>query len=399
MLGIHAQPPVTNWPNALAQMTHGAPFKAVDNVQMLDEAKRLRPDIVTIHRHWADDMQVYDDWSYTVYLDRARQFFARHIDDTFREYAHAVDFVETYNETLANSQSPEETTWRVLQETAFCEVWATEYAAVYPELAHIRLCLANAAIGNDIPTGYAALAAEYGYALGYHSYSPFHYGEAVHDPIYYQNRYQAMDERFQIDGVDMSRVNWLITEAGPVGDETGGGALNAGSGWRDDVCLNGNEEAYMLALRDFAQDAHDWNQLNGNRLIGAVIFTSSNSPNQWDKFNTTPPLLDEIFQTLAYIPSGDVIDFTTPPPDNRIKRVLHLLPQNATIWEKEFVIRVAHAGKESMMQSADDALGLLNYTDIRPDSEIHIWNPHRWEDDIIAYFASDKWVIVERETD
>ena len=108
MIGYHMQGPANGWLDAVGVLPAGTPIKAVDRADLLRDAKNVNSGVVTILRHWYDHGQTFDGSPYAVLLDRARTFFASFVDGTFAsQYAAYVDVIETWNETLAESQTPE----------------------------------------------------------------------------------------------------------------------------------------------------------------------------------------------------------------------------------------------------------------------------------------------------
>jgi hypothetical protein len=74
-------------------------------------------------RHHYDEHQVFGG-SYEDNKQRARVFFETFIDGTFKEkYAPHTDFVEEWNEYLAQSQNATEIDQRVTWAKAAAEVW------------------------------------------------------------------------------------------------------------------------------------------------------------------------------------------------------------------------------------------------------------------------------------
>lgn len=72
------------------------------------------------------------------------------------------------------------------------------------------------------------------------------------------------------------------------------------------------------------------------------------------------------------------------------KVVVHLLPQDATIAEKEIVLAKAHKPKQGQFQSADDVAWLLSRG--RDDSYVVVWDAERWRDGDIGSWLKEKGV-------
>lgn len=365
MIGNHLQNNVQDWTQAIALLPAGTPVKAVDRGDILKTAKQVNPGVLTILRHWYDHGQHYDGSPYAVLLDRARIFFNSFVDGTFQQqYAPYVDVIETWNETLANSQTAQERQWRIDQERAFCEVWYNEFRPLYP---HIKLCLANAAVGNDIPLGIAQLSQQYGYYLGYHNYIATYQpdsgdnaisfgledtgtgpsfreksryqispdslltGEYLMDSVAFappvigepspgewawaSGRFATMDAAYKAQGVTVWK--WLLTESGPVRDVNGAGWLDPQGGWR----MLGDAEKYWSLLKYWLDRASVWNRDNGNRLKGSVLFTTGGG-NAWEWFETKMPEMKMIAERVrAYVPP--VPPSSNPLPGLRLAPPFH----------------------------------------------------------------------------
>lgn len=76
------------------------------------------------------------------------------------------------------------------------------------------------------------------------------------------------------------------------------------------------------------------------------------------------------------------------PPGGTYKIVVNLLPQNATISQKQAVVanRLVHEGKQTVLQSADDAVNLVRLGNA--ESFVKVWNAEAWPDDILAWLAN-----------
>jgi lysozyme len=311
MIGYHLQRAVDNWTRALADLPAGTPIKAVDGVQMLDEAKRINPGVVTILRHWYDRLQLFEG----DYDNRARAFLASFVDGTFDRYAHNVDYIEGWNEYLANSQNAAEIAERVKWVEALCRVWGTEYRT-QEKYKHIRLIVANAAIGNDIPIDMARTAYEWDAVLGYHPYMPMRNGVRLQDEgRWYSMRWQHMDAWYQTQGIF---CDWMFTELGPLNyvvNDDGGVHLDGGGGWRHpDVCA-GNVTQYIDAIGMYIDDIAAWNMKNNGRALGGVLFTTNgNGAEVWKLFETAQPEMDQISAFVGfYTPEPPPPQPPTPP--------------------------------------------------------------------------------------
>lgn len=177
MIGYHTQDESVNeWDKAMSQMQAGTHFKFVNNHSAARVLGTQMSTAVNIFRQWQDDLQRFDSDDLEAYKAQAREIIGRFFNETFLKNAAWINYVESYNETLAASQNITEKKRRVLAELAFVIVWNEEYRNVYPELRHIRVCMLNTAPGNDLygPAGdesaFARIAVQNDAALGYHPY-------------------------------------------------------------------------------------------------------------------------------------------------------------------------------------------------------------------------------------
>ena len=353
MIGFHIQWPVPDWPKAISYQPAGTPNKFFQ-VQAAAEAKARNPETKTILRHFYDHGQLFEG----DYRNRARTYLKTFIDGTFDTLAHTVDYIESWNETLANSQNDAERQARIDWEDALTSVWNDEFRP-NPLYKHIKIILANAAIGNDIPWQIAKIAYERGHILGYHPYMPMRDGVAFTnrgqsaasrgvaafmnfvEPVYRANmrdvdsglvwypvkfdevlhgeeavnrlqklnvlasgvddgrryfwlRWQYMDAEYRSRGI---YPQWMFTESGPLNysEHAWGLHLDAGGGWRHQQVCNGNVKQYVNACLLFQNEMAAWNKDHGNRALGAVLFTTNGGMSSiWNSFETKQPEMDLI---------------------------------------------------------------------------------------------------------
>lgn len=364
LYGLHLQYTTPGWPQSLTTLPSGTPVKAVDGVQWLHEVKQHNPRLKTILRHWYDQGQVFDGSPYSVLLDRAAAFFATFVDGTFSQYAASVDYIETWNETLANSQSPDERKWRIDQERAMCEVWLRDYRHLYP---HIKLVLANTAIGNDIPWEIASLCVRYGHVLGYHAYIGVHQGAiSPADDRWLSGRWRFMDAEYRnirnAQHPTGIRVSWLITEGGPCLDFSGTGSLDPISGWRHPQVCGGDLEKYKEFLGVWMTAAADWNRVYGGRMLGGVLFTTGQPGGVWESFNLNGSEWVSLANFIKNFTPGNPPP-PPPPPTNppaapSVQTRVHLLrPKvlNSSQWQAV-----------QMLMTEGIQPGLIGRTDANP---------------------------------
>jgi hypothetical protein len=361
-MSFHLQSAVNNWTEKINLLPPNSTFKAFQP-QLLDEAKRINPGLLTVMRYWDDPNQVFNAGSFSGYAEAARRFFNRFIDGTFMTLAHNVDFVEGWNEYLANGQSAAEVNERVLWVDAATAVWNNEFRTI-PELEHIRFVGCNAAIGNDIPEAMARILYARDAVIGYHPYMPVRNGkpftfrtstaflsgpeEAIPTqkvkmvpgslyPVllpdyqiesanslgddgrrFFWLRWQAMDEMYRAKGV---YPEWLFTEFNPLNyvEHSWGLHLDGGGGWRHkDVC-NGNIPCYINSVLLFCDEVARWNAQNQGRAIGTPMnFTTGAGNNSvWSLFETGQPEIGMISDALrVFKPSRGANSNppVTPPP-------------------------------------------------------------------------------------
>lgn len=356
-------------------MPDGTCVKAVDRADILRDVKAINPNIFTILRHWDDSLQHYDGNTDRAVLEaRARHWFSTHIDSTFRDqYADVVDAVSWHNEIWANSQNAAEVNERIAATWAAVNVWNDEYRPTFGR--DIRLVIGEAAVGNDMPAEIAQTAIESDNIVGYHPYSLWVNG--VRDPgdfQYISGRYNTMEQAWGL------RPTWAFTEAGPFSSVL--------DGWRSGKVLGNNIPAYVEAVRQWIYDLQTTDAYLEGRILGFNLFTSGGS-SEWKLFETRQPEMDALADMIydewnRVIPPPKPPDPPTPPPDDvPYKVIVNLLPQDATLDEKHYVVDAVHEERETILQSADDAARLV--APGRPGSTVKAWGAERWPTDITTW--------------
>ena len=260
----------------------------------------LTGNVRTVLRHWYDPGQVFGG-TYEENKQRARVFFSTFIDGTFRQYADRVDFVEEFNEYLASSHTGQELQDRLTWAKAVADVWKNEYRT-QSELAHIRLVLVNAPVGNDIANGFAQIAVQYDCVMGFHNYD--HWINGVRDPgswQYYAGRFVTLDNNFKAAGYT---VDWMFTETGPFS--------SAIDGWKHPNVCGGDIEKYVDTVEWFIGKLKTTDAWATGRILGAHWFTT-NGGSQWKNFETSGNDLIRICQTIGAEWQGQ--GTPDPPPD------------------------------------------------------------------------------------
>lgn len=433
-VGYHFQNAVRDWPVTFELQPAGTHNKFFQ-VQLLAEAKSKNPGTKGILRYWDDVNQKFDGGDYR---QAARDFFKRFVDGTFDNYAHLVDYIEGWNEYLANSQTQAEIAERVKWVDALTLVWQNEYRT-QPKYSHIRLIVANAAIGNDIPIEIARIAYARDAVLGYHPYMPvrngvpYTYKTQSSAPEYFTQppaqsakmvpgedfpvlipnqrveslsssmddgrrffwlRWQAMDEWYRSEGIF---VDWMFTEFGPLNytEYPWGLALDGGGGWRHPNVCNGSVVKYLDSIGLFMDEVADWNSKFNNRALGCVLFTTNATTNGvWGLFETAQPEMSNINTFLAnYTPISPPVDPTPPPSggtvlDEILNFGLGIVDANndsalqLAIWEDGWDI----GGPEKWLTASDGAQYAVKPA-VSPDSlseirvyyaKVPIWNDVKW---------------------
>jgi hypothetical protein len=86
-----------------------------------------------------------------------------------------------------------------------------------------------------------------------------------------------------------------------------------------------------------------------------------------------------------------LLENTMPDPVPYIV-VVDLLPQDAKLWEKRWVVEKVHTSKETILQSADDAARLV--APGKAGSRVKVWDAHRWTGGDIVQYLKDKGVSI-----
>lgn len=394
-IGPHMQTNrVNNWPEHIKHMTTRAVFKVVDDIGMCRDAKAANPEILTDVRFWVDWMQQFDN-DINSTRKRARLFISQWLNESFREAAPFIDMVEDFNEYWAVSHTIEETNMRILWVQQLLWVWNNEILT-QPEnqgLRHIKWCLGNAAIGNNIPWQVAKMAYDGGHYIGYHAYisiasrdigagsqevndfrqevadgryeDPPLYRASMreHDDLPYRvapyiapgNKKERDHEGPVIPGErspnefiwGSGRIlqqdiheyqprgifpKYVITEGGPIRDANGHAWLQPNDGWRHKNCENGNLDRYLRHTREVFDLYHEWNKNNGNRMIGYTLFTSG--ANDWDDFILGGGELEVILKEVETWPDDEIAP--PPPPPTQYAHGMDFSHHNVTYPERPF---------------------------------------------------------------
>lgn len=288
---IHLQRTVPNWDEAISLGPDYGLLKTVDESAQNAVAKSRNSTTNTCLRHWYDPKQTFGG-SWEENLTKARIFFDTFIDGTFIvQHAQHTDFIEEWNEYLADSQTVEEVAHRLTWAEAAAHVWKNEYryrtwiheGVDYGQACkHIRLVLCNTAIGNWIDRGFAVIARDYDCAMGYHPYTAWGWETPKvrweHDWTYLSGLWDTMEFDWGID------VDWVFTEAGPF--------QSAIDGWRSDNCLGGDRNLYVEAMRQWIKDVQQTPAYAEGRIKGWATYTVGRVDTVWKHYWTEQPELN-----------------------------------------------------------------------------------------------------------
>jgi len=130
---------------------------------------------------------------------------------------------------------------------------------------------------------------------------------------------------------------------------------------------------------------YDGELMRDRVVVGCCLYQLGGDENFKD---VLPALGTYIAAAPTIAPEGDpVIGLDEEPDEMPVDYVViaHLLPQDATEAEARQVIEIAHAARQSVVYSADDARRL-----VKPGaagSKVIVWATERWTDDIVTWLG------------
>ena len=309
MISFHFQESPQGWPLSVAKLPSNAAVKFVFAAERARESKGVNSKVKTWYRWLGHQPLPHDNFE-----QHCRNWLNQFIDETFiRNNAEHINYIQEYNETLANSQdAAEKARWIELHST-MARLWHDEYRYLILKdgsmpLAHIRMILCETAIGNDIPWEIAKAAQRYNALLGWHPYTVCRVGTIVMSALNASKagtfRYDAPRASFREDtslypmekslditstsrraivSVPVSAINvpeyvsphdwrwysgrwatmdaeyvargihvdWAFGEGGPVLDASinWSGWLDPLGGWKNKDCLNGDFNKYLEVMK------------------------------------------------------------------------------------------------------------------------------------------------------
>ena len=392
---LHVQRTVPNWDEAIALGPDMALLKTVDSSGQNAVAKARNPNIKTCLRHWYDPQQVFGgswEWNKT----KARVFLNTFIDGTFiMHHAEFTDFIEDWNEYLANSQNTQEVEHRVLWARALAWVWKNEYryktwiheGVDYGQACrHIRLVLCNTAIGNWIHRDFAVIARDYDCAMGYHPYTAWGWETPKErwwgDWINLSGLWDAMEYDWGID------VDWVFTEAGPF--------QSAIDGWRSDNCLGFDRALYVEAMRQWIADVKQTPAYAEGRIIGWATYTVGRVDNVWKHYWTEQPELNMLANMYKqeWHPGTPDPPVEPPPPDDECygnpreeyHRVYHAIPSATPVSIATEIFAKLWAERPTTVGPSYDDAGIGNLQN--KDAVLHLLDESVHQE-FLNWFASE----------
>jgi len=358
---FHFRYNVKDWPQAIAKLPPNYAIKAVDNVQLLAEAKATNVGIIRILRHFTNPQVPGATYQESRVI--AASWFDTFIDGTYINGSTAgiphqsTEYVEDFNEyAWFASQTPEEKLVWANWSLAVLDIWYEKYWPMFGT----NLCVGNVPIGNDCDIRVAERVAQLTNVsqgkiprIGYHSYWPVRNNviPGISDGgewKYYSGRWTTLDQTFRAAGLT---VHWALTEAGAVGyhGDWPNIGLNPNDGWLKDDVHGGNIDQYLETIRYFMDRWSLWNRQHGHRCLSPNLYDSYMADDPaWKEFQIFQPNLNKIADFVAplYKPKPPTTELPPPPPpppvvciDTNQYTKYHLLrPKNINMIQWQTII-------------------------------------------------------------
>lgn len=202
-----------------------------------------------------------------------------------KKYAPYVDFLESYNETIAGGRT-EEIRAAVRFDCEFADSLVETGLPIAPLLLTVP-------VGNPLDSEIELLlpaarkAVENGGALGYHAYWPANMSECFleSDWEHYAGRWQQWDRVFVKHGLYPLYILGEVGATGTPGRQPNGSIpMLPHDGWQSDKCLGGNWNRHLDQIRRFHNRLRRWNAENFGRCLGATLFTTGPDYTGWQSF-------------------------------------------------------------------------------------------------------------------
>lgn len=391
--GLHFQTPVTGGLGEIEiAALAGRPYRVIKGfwVELGRDIKAVSSSTLFVYRKHIEHQQPWLDRAFISpeEADRAADEFIFTFKDSVNQHG-GVDYVESLNETYPSEDLVAQT-----KAVAFDRAFIRRLKVHCPNTKPVVYTAPPGNIDHDEYAILIPLARECQAAGG--AFGPHNYWSVVNGHSYVNSPAHARDYHMRwadesLDGYLVARgifVDYILGESGPIGAGPNGYYQLPNDGWLKDTVWNGNQDGYLRDLRDMDALYINTRAAQEDRLLGSALFTSGIGVG-WDYFQIQQPFLERV--TNYVIASSPVPPPEPPPPPppppvpGRHKKVVNLVPQTATILQKQLVIanRLVHEGKQTFMQSADDAVDLVRLGN--SESFIKVWNPGDWEGDILSW--------------
>lgn len=306
LASFHFQGPVDNWPNYLAQSEMRS-VKMVTNFEMLQEARRIKPDIYGVIRQFIGDQ---DQFLKNPNKDNAADGYIL----TYKDSAVAI---QPNGHASLNEIYKSDDRAHNANSVAFDRAFLKRGRAHLPNSdPHVF----SAAIGNpnfdefDLLVPLAEDSMEYGGVWDYRTYWPARLGKDwLNDPHIQKNlhmRWNVIDQYMVARGL---RVRWYFGEAGPIayaGEDPYNLWPGVYNGWRHPDVYGGDIGRLLQDLAGFDYLLRQTLAYQEGRIIGYSLFTSHR--NDWPWFRIDGEAMRRVAEYTAQHPSPPPVP---PPPE------------------------------------------------------------------------------------
>jgi len=248
--------------------------------------KQVSPTTLTVMRSYVG----HQDMS----PGNARRYVQSMLPD-LKKYAPYVDFLESYNETIAGGRT-DEIKAAVRFDCEFADALAETGLPIAPLLLTVP-------VGNPLDAEIELLlpaarkAVENGGALGYHAYWPANMSTCYLENGWdqYAGRWQQWDRVFVRHGLYPLYILGEVGATGTPGRQANGSVpMLPHDGWRSDKCLGGNWSRHLDQIRRFQDRIRHWNTENFGRCLGATLFTTGPDYTGWQSYQIRKPQMESL---------------------------------------------------------------------------------------------------------